>query len=196
MNRLLFPCLALLAALLPLGQARAQLSGLAPLEQFTYPILPTPGVYYDPSQSGTGLTVDRVTVNGQVFLFATYYHYGATGEPTWLNLAAYVTQASMADYTTNGLTAEVRSEWLRTTGGQCFDCAFTAPVVSTPPYGPRALTVIGGRHLLMAASGNAADRNMRLAKALPGTGTPSQALLEKSAVWAVKYRIGQSPTGD
>lgn len=190
--------LVLILTLLALSgrDVRAQTTIIYPLEQFAYPVLPTVGVYYDPSQSGTGLTVDRLAVNGQTFLFATYYHYAANGEPTWLNLAAYVTQASMAGYSLDGVAAEVRSEWLRTTGGQCFDCAFTAPVVSTPPYGPRSLTLVGGRHLRMAASGNAADRNMRLAKALPTTGTPAQALLEKGAVWAVKWRFGQSQAGD
>lgn len=175
-------------------QAQSQI--IFPLEQFAYPVLPTPGVYYDPTQSGTGLTVDRLSINGQPYVFSTYYHYDAAGAPTWLNLAAYVTQTSMADYTSTGLAAEVRSEWLRTTGGQCFDCAFTAPVVSTPPYGPRALQVIGGRHLKMAASGNAADRNMRLAKALVPNKTPSQQLLEKGAVWALKWRCGKSQPGD
>ncbi len=196
MNRFCRSLVGLWSLWLPLTAAQAQLSSLAPLEQFTYSVVPTQGVYYDPSQSGSGLTVDRLTINGQPYVFSTYYHYDAAGAPTWLNLGAYVTQASMADYTNTGLAAEVRGEWLRTTGGQCFDCAFTAPVVSTPPYGSRALQVIGGRHLKMAASGNAADRNMRLAKALVPDKTPSQQLLEKGAVWAVKDRFGQSQAGD
>lgn len=176
--------------------AQAQLSGMQPLEQFVYPVLPTVGVYYDPAQSGTGLTVDRVLAGGNTFVFATYYHYGANGEPTWLNLAAPVTQATMAQYTADGRAAWVQSEWLRADGGQCFDCAYTANTVSTPPYGVRQLELIGGRHLRLPASGNAPNRDMRLAKALVPDKTPSQRLLEKGAVWAVKRRLGTSQAGD
>lgn len=188
-------CLSLaLAAIAPTAQA--QLSGLQPLEQFAYPVLPTPGVFYDPAQSGTGLTVDRVVAGGNTFIFSTYYHYGANGEPTWLNLAAPVTQATIAQYTADGRAAWVQSEWLRAAGGQCFDCAFTAPTVTTPPYGVRQLELIGGRYLRLPASGNAANRNMQLAKALVPDRTPSQRLLEKGSVWAVKHRYGISQAGD
>ena len=175
---------------------RAQTSIIYPLEQFAYPVLPTPGVFYDPTQSGTGLTVDRVVAGGNTFVFSTYYHYAANGDPTWMNLAAPVTQATMGQYTADGRAAWVQSEWLRAAGGQCFDCAFTAPTVTTPPYGERQLEIIGGRYLRLPASGNAANRNMQLAKALAPDKTPSQRLLEKGAVWAVKWRYGISQAGD
>ena len=181
--------LVLLTLAAPLAQA--QIAIREPLEAFVYPVLPHPGVYYDPTQSGTGLTVDRVAVGADTFVFATYYHYDAAGAPTWMNLAAAVHQATMAEYSANGgLAAWVQSEWVRASGGQCFDCAYTVNSVTTPPYGPRTLELIGGRHLRLPASGNAANRDMRLAKALPASGSPSQRLLEKGAVWAVKRRFG------
>jgi len=187
--------LVLLTLAAPLAQA--QIAIREPLEAFVYPVLPHPGVYYDPTQSGTGLTVDRVAVGADTFVFATYYHYDAAGAPTWMNLAAAVHQATMAEYSANGgLAAWVQSEWVRASGGQCFDCAYTVNSVTTPPYGPRTLELIGGRHLRLPASGNAANRNMRLAKALPASGSPSQRLLEKGAVWAVKRRWGRTSPGD
>ena len=187
--------LLLLLLTLVAPMAQAQITIREPLEQFVYPVLPHPGVYYDPTQSGTGLTVDRVAVGADTFVFSTYYHYDAAGAPTWMNLATTLHQATLAEYTANGgLAAWVQSEWLRASGGQCFDCAYTVNSLTTPPYGPRTLELIGGRHLRLPASGNAANRDMRLAKALPASGSPSQRLLEKGAVWAVKWRTGGSPS--
>jgi len=120
--------LALLFALV--GTAAAQFS--SPLEQFVVPVYPKPGVYYDPTQGGTGLTVDNVVVGANTYVFSTYYHYEATGGPTWLNLINVITQSSYSDYTANGLLASVRGEWTRSTGGACFDCPF-APITTVFP---------------------------------------------------------------
>ena len=162
------------------------------LAQFSYQVRPTPGVYYDPSQSGTGLTIDTVRVANQDFVFSTYYHYAPFGDPTWMNFGAYALQSTIADYTASGLPAYIRSQFNRSTGGQCFDCAFTPPTTTTPALGERDLKILSSKHLLMPASGNAADRNMRLAKAIPSSGTQIQALLDSGAVWSVKWRRASS----
>lgn len=159
------------------------------LTDFVYPIRPQPGAYYDQTQSGTGLTVDSVGLaNGGEFVFSTYYHYGADGTPEWMNFGAPLVQQSMADYTASGVPAVIRGQWNYSQAGQCFDCAFTPNVVSTPPYGQRTFNVIGGRDIQMPASGNAAVRNMRLAKALKPGNVMSRALLESGAVWSVMKR--------
>lgn len=158
------------------------------LTTFEFQVRLNPGVYYDPSQSGTGLTVDTVRVGNQDFVFSTYYHYAGTADPTWMNFGAYLTPSTMADYISHGRPATIRSQWTRSTGGQCFDCAYSAPTTVTPPYGERELRVVSGKHLVMPASGNAPDRNMRLAKAIPPQGGDLQAMLDKGAVWAVQVR--------
>lgn len=163
-----------------------------PLTQFAYQVRPTPGVYYDPTQSGTGLTIDTVRVGNQDFVFSTYYHYAASGDPTWMNFGAYAVQSTIADYTATGLPAYIRSQFNRSTGGQCFDCAFTSPTTTTPTLGTRDLKILSSKHLLMPASGNAADRNMRLAKAIPPSGTQIQALLDSGSVWSIKWRRASS----
>lgn len=159
------------------------------LADFVYPIRPQAGVYYDPEQSGTGLTVDSVALTGGgEFVFSTYYHYGVDGTPEWMNFGAPLTQQPMATYTATGIPAVIRSQWNYAHGGQCFDCAYVAPTVTTPAYGERTINVVGARHLVMPQSGNAALRNMRLAKALKPGNVMSQSLLDSGSVWAVNRR--------
>lgn len=159
------------------------------LTTFKIPVVPQPGVYYDPTYSGTGLTVDTIPLgDGSQFVFATYYHYTPNGVPTWMNFGVPVTQNSMAEYTATGVPAVLRSQWTLASGGQCFDCAYTPVSVSTPALGERVMNVIGARHIQLPASGNAATRNMRLSKALLAGGAMSRGVLEGGAIWAVKKR--------
>ena len=165
------------------------------LVDFVYPVRPEPGVYYDPTQSGTGLTVDSVGLaNGGEFVFSTFYHYGADATPEWMNFGAPLAQQSLVDYTASGVPAVLRGQWNYSRGGQCFDCAHAVNTVSTPPYGERRIEVIGGRHLRMPASGNAAALNMKLGKMLKPGGVMSEALLADGSVWSVKFRSPDSGT--
>ncbi len=171
----------------PVGWTPQEVASLS-LPDFRYVVRPVPGVYFDPSQSGTGLTVDTLPVSGQTTVFATYYHYDADGAATWLNMIAPVTPASTAEYTVDGVPATVRSRWIASTGGQCFDCAYSGYAASYPPYGDRTLNVMDGRLLQMPASGNAPVRNMQLGKTAQPAADMSLALLESGAVWQSRSR--------
>jgi hypothetical protein len=158
------------------------------LPSFQYQVKPAGGVFYDPPQAGTGLTMDVFKVGGADYGFVTYYHYQADGRPTWMNLIAPIQQSSVSEYTLDGVPAKIVGRWAETNGGQCFDCAYTGfPPVNYPPHGERALTVRSGYQVDMPASGAAALREMRLGRAL-GDGQPMKGLLESGDVWQVKER--------
>ncbi len=179
--------LAIVAALLAnIGIVKAQ--DVESLPDFRYVVRPVPGVYFDPSQSGTGLTIDTIPANGQTIAFATYYHYDPNGAPTWLNKIAPIVPATTAQYTVDGIPATVRGPWIAAAAGQCFDCAYAANTVSYPPYGERVMNVIDGRWLQLPASGNAATRNMQLGKTAQPSAAMSLALLESGAVWQSRNR--------
>lgn len=169
----------------------------SPLEKFDVPVHPKPGVYFDPTQAGTGLTIDSVAVGADTFVFSTYYHYDANGAPTWMNFGNFIRQASMADYTATGLPATIRSEWNHSTGGACFDCPFSTITTTYPPYGERVFNVLNGSWVQLPASGNAPVRNMRLGKRLPASGTAAEALLTSGSVWSItRTRNGMAGVGD
>ena len=158
------------------------------LPDFQYQVKPAGGVFYDPPQAGTGLTLDVFKVSGADYGFVTYYHYQADGRPTWTNLIAPIQQANVTSYTGDGVPAKIVGRWAETNGGQCFDCAYTAfPPVTYPPYGERTLMVRSGFQVDMPASGSAALREMRLGRVI-GDGQPMKAVLESGDVWQVKER--------
>lgn len=158
------------------------------LPDFKYSVKPASGVFYDPMQSGSGLSVDVFPVGAADYGFVTYYHYQPDGRPTWLNLIAPVQAATMAQYTVDGVPSTISAQWAETSGGQCFDCAYTGfPPVTYPPHGVRALTVRSGYQLDMPASGQAALREMRLGRAL-GDGNTMKALVESGDIWQVRWR--------
>lgn len=159
------------------------------LNDFSFSLRPQAGVYYDATQSGTGLTVDIIPLSPTSDLFfGTYYHYAPEGSATWMNFQNTVVQAPKADYQTTGVAAFIRGSWLRAQGGQCFDCAYHSITSDFPPLGERTIEIVGSRHLRMPASGNAAVRNMKLVKAVTQGINFSAALLENGAVWSVKQR--------
>lgn len=159
------------------------------LNDFGFAIRPQAGVYYDATQSGTGLTVDVIPLSPTSDLFfGTYYHYTPDGSATWMNFQTTVVQTPRADYQTTGVAALVRGSWLRAQGGQCFDCAHHPITNDLPPLGERTYEIVGSRHLRMPASGNAAVRNMKLVKAVTQGINFSKALLENGAVYSVKVR--------
>ncbi len=159
------------------------------LNDFEFAIRPQAGVYYDATQSGTGLTVDVIPLSPTSDLFfGTYYHYMPDGSATWMNFQNPLVQAPRADYQSTGIAATVRGSWLRAQGGQCFDCAYHSITSDFPPLGERTIEIIGSRHLRMPPSGNAAVRNMKLVKAVTQGINFSKALLENGAVWSVKQR--------
>lgn len=159
------------------------------LPDFKYSVKPAAGVFYDPSQPGTGLTLDVFQVNGADYAFVTYYHYQADGRPTWMNLVAPVQQTpSFAQYALDGIPATITGRWAETNGGQCFDCAYTGfPPVNYPPHGDRVLNVRSGNQIDLPASGQAALREMRLGRAL-GDGQTMKALVESGDIWRVIQR--------
>lgn len=158
------------------------------LPSFQYQVKPSGGVFYDPPQAGTGLTMDVFKVGGADYGFVTYYHYNVDGRPTWMNLVAPIQQASISEYAIDGVPAKIVGRWAETNGGQCFDCAYNGfPPVTYPPHGERALLVRSGYQVDMPASGAATLREMRLGRAL-GDGQPMKGLLESGDVWQVKER--------
>lgn len=169
----------------------------SPLEKFDVPVYPKSGVYFDPTQGGTGLTVERLPIGAQTFVFTTYYHYEANGEPTWMNFGDFLAQNSFADYGATGLPATIRSQWNYSTGGACFDCPFSTINTTYPPYGERVLNVRNGELLQMPATGNAPIRNMRLGSKIPANGSSALTLLTNGAVWSVtRVRFGTPDAGD
>ncbi len=176
------------AELCPNGLESQETAANYSLQDFKYQIKPAGGVFYDPSQAGTGLTLDVFNVGSADYGFVTYYHYGADGRPTWLNLIAPIQQNGLEEYTADGVPAKMEGRWAETNGGQCFDCAFNGfPPVSYPPHGQRVLSVRSGYQVDLPASGSAALREMRLGRAL-SDGQPMKGLLESGDVWQVKER--------
>lgn len=158
------------------------------LPNFTFGVVPVAGVYYDPTQSGTGLTADTVKAGADTFFFATYYHYSALGDPTWMNFVGPIVQSSLTGYAENGVLATVSAQFQRPTGGQCFDCAYNGlPAVATP-IEARSFNIMDGRWVQMPATGNAAIRDMHLARAYTSNAALNQALLESGTVWQCKQR--------
>lgn len=158
------------------------------LPDFKYGVLPMAGVYYDPAESGTGLTADGTRVGDQDILFSTYYHYAANGEPTWMNFVGPVIQAPPAEYTTTTVPARISARWVRTTGGQCFDCPFLGEPTVAYPYEQRTMNLVDGRTLQMPASGTSGVRTLQLARSLASTRTHSQRLLTSGEVWQCRER--------
>lgn len=158
------------------------------LPSLTFGVSPVPGVYFDPAQSGTGFTSDTVVANGVPTFFATYYHYTANGDPTWMNILGPIVQSSLTSYAADGVPAKVTGPFQRVTGGQCFDCAYVAPANVATPHGNRSLDIVDGRWIRMPASGNAAERNMHLARVFTSQAALNSALLESGAVWQCKQR--------
>jgi hypothetical protein len=79
---------------------------------------PETGSWYNPEQSGTGLTIE--IQNG--FLLAYYFGYNAEGNPEWLMLSGKLERSS-----TSGVLWELSPEPLRVSGGNCLGCRYKAP---------------------------------------------------------------------
>lgn len=158
------------------------------IPNFTFGVIPVAGVYYDSTQSGTGLTSDTVRTGESTIFFATYYHYETGGDPTWMNFVGPIVQNSMDGYALSGVPASVSAQFQRATGGQCFDCPYLGlPAVATPVE-QRTFNIVDGRWIQMPASGNAATRNMHLARVFTTTAQINTALLETGTVWQCRQR--------
>lgn len=187
MKRLIRVLGAAMMLMLVHGGVHAQFSGLL-LPNFKWDVQPTPGGYYDPAQPGTGVMVDTLAQgSGAPFVFLAYYHYEPNGQADWLTMGATVTQASLAEYTATGVPAQIRSQWIRSVGGQCLDCAHLAPTTALVP-GERTLNLVGGRHIEFPAAGNASQQRMKMAKDFGADGSISKTLLDSGIVWSVRTR--------
>ncbi|MGD9585011.1 MAG: hypothetical protein AB7V26_15265, partial [Lysobacterales bacterium] len=179
----------MLAAVLFSGVQGVALASFAPaLPDYLWPITPTTGMYFDETQAGTGLGVDLIPVNGQTFFFGAFYHYDPNGAPTWFTFQSFLEQRSMAAYRQDGIPAAVSGPWIASSGGQCFDCAYSAPNTVATPFA-RTINVVGARHLRMPASGNAPDLNLQRTDAVVVSGhLLGQAVLDSGTVFKVTAR--------
>ena len=86
---------------------------------------PSTGLWWNPNESGRGFDID---IQGDLMIVTTYI-YKQTGEPLW--------------YTSSGLynaqTGYFQSSYDSFSGGQCFGCPHTAPMVHSAAGG--ALTI-------------------------------------------------------
>jgi len=168
------------------GQALAFFTPALP--DFQWPIEPTTGMYFDETQSGTGLGVDLIPLNGETFFFGAFYHYDPSGAPTWLTFQTFLGQTPLADYRQSGVVASVSGPWIVSNGGQCFECAHHDPSTVATPF-QRTINVVGARHLQMPASGNAQAIELKRTDAVVTSGhLLGKATLEGATVYAVTSR--------
>lgn len=109
--------LALTIASVNTDTARAAGGTPVPIERATKL---TDGVYYDPQQSGSSLTLQRL---GEDAFFGTLNSYDAEGHPVWYIFTATVARGE-----------SVRAALLSASGGQCLGCSHTPPVVQSSGY--------------------------------------------------------------
>ncbi len=168
------------------GQALASFAPALP--NFQWSIEPSTGMYFDETQSGTGLDVDLIPLNGETFFFGAFYHYDPSGAPTWLTFQTFLSQTPLAGYRQSGVVASVSGPWIASNGGQCFDCAHHDPSTVATPF-QRTINVVGARHLQMPASGNAQALELKRTDAVITSGhLLGKATLEGSTVYAVTSR--------
>lgn len=84
---------------------------------------PETGSWYNPQQSGTGLTVE--IQNGR--LLAYYFGYNAEGEPEWLLLTGPLQPGE-----TPGVQWQLEAAPLRVSGGNCLGCTYVPPTAFEP----------------------------------------------------------------
>jgi hypothetical protein len=86
---------------------------------------PETGSWYNPEQSGSGLTVE--IQNG--VLLAYYFGYDDEGNPEWLMLSGPLEPGKDKD---EGVLWQLEVEPLRVSGGNCRGCAYLPPVAFEP----------------------------------------------------------------
>jgi len=91
------------------------------------PLYPQLGMYYDRTQSGSGLTLDR-GLNGAMFV--ALYTYDTEHNPTFYTLQGNFIPTSESERFATGVLGKLQSPVIKTSGGQCIGCPYVAPTVS------------------------------------------------------------------
>lgn len=109
-------------------------------------IQPFAGIYYDPNQSGSGLSVD-IGPSGKMFLeFATYDANG--GQVNYFAVPDY-TPSSEAQLDSTGIIGTASAPFFQALNGQCPGCAYRAQTETTTPIVP-TFTWTAPRHVDMS----------------------------------------------
>ncbi|MET0232074.1 MAG: hypothetical protein ABW186_14165 [Rhodanobacteraceae bacterium] len=136
---------------------------------------PSPGLWYDPDESGRGYDID---VQGDTMIVSTYV-YDAQHNPIWyLSAGTY-------DHETGIFTSTYDSF----SGGQCFGCAYTAPTPHVGAGGPITITFTTNQTATITYPGGSSN----IVKYAYGFPTRTDVLYGE---WALSYETGGNVTGD
>jgi hypothetical protein len=121
-------------------------------------VLPYTGTYYDPNQSGSGLTVD-VGPGGMLFLvFETYDQAG--NQVNLIAQPSYV-PSSEAALESGGIIGGATTSFYQAANGQCPGCAYRAPTLTAASVtanfvwaSPRHVTMTFGSYTYHFQAGN------------------------------------------
>ena len=113
-------------------------------------ILPYPGMYYDPNQSGSGLDVD---IGPGGMLFVTFETYDQAGNQVNLITQPAYVPSSEGLLIASGTIGTANATFYQTRNGQCPGCTYRAPVVTASPLtanfvwsSPRHVTMTFGAY--------------------------------------------------
>ncbi len=136
---------------------------------------PSPGLWYDPDESGRGYDID---VQGDTMIVSTYV-YDAQHNPIWyLSSGPY-------DHDTSTFTSTYDSF----SGGQCFGCPYTAPTPHVGAGGPITITFTTNQTATITYPGGSSN----IVKYAYGFPTRTDVLYGE---WALSYETGGNVTGD
>jgi hypothetical protein len=136
---------------------------------------PSPGLWYDPDESGRGYVID---VQGDTMI-VTSYVYDAQHNPIWY----------LSSGTYNHDTGVFTSTYDSYTGGQCFGCAYTAPTAHVGSGGPISITFSTNQTATITYNGGFSN----IVKFAYGFPTRTDVLFGE---WALSYETGGNVTGD
>jgi hypothetical protein len=145
--------IALCAVVAVLAIATGTCAHAAAISSSLGAIQPYTGLYSDPNQSGSGLSVD-IGPGGMLFVqFATYDAAG--NQVNYLAQPTYV-PSSETVLTTTGVIGTATSQMYQVTNGQCPGCPYRAPTVTGLPINP-TFTWATPRHVTMSFNGSTYD---------------------------------------
>lgn len=138
-------------------------------------ILPYTGTYYDPNQSGSGLTVD---VGPGGLLFIVFETYDQAGNQVNLIAQPIYVPSGEAALESGGTIGSVTTSFYQAANGQCPGCAYRAPTLTVSPVtanfvwaSPRHVTMTFGSHIYHFGAVNFESKDDE--EFLPGTWTLS-----------------------
>lgn len=153
----------------------AALAGFASLASAATVGGPTPGLWYNPQESGRGYNID---VQGDTMIVSTYV-YDQAHDPIW-----YLSSGTF-DHETGVFTSTYDSY----TGGQCFGCPYVAPTPHVGAGGPITITFHTNQTATITYPGGSSD----IVKFAYGFPTRTDVLYGE---WAFSYETGGNVTGD